>query len=398
MLRCIMGKLSYGLVMTYPASPIRFALAGLIAMAVAMGIGRFVYTPILPGMMEEIGLSASDAGLIASANFLGYLLGALAAAGAWAGGQERRIMLAGLAASAALAALMGLTTDLTALVIIRFLAGVASAFAMIFASTIVFSHLAVAGRADLQAVHFSGVGWGIAISSLTIGALVLVRAAWPAGWLWSGALSLIGFVAVLLLVDRGPVSEGGGRREPPLPRSIPLIKMILAYGIFGFGYIVTATFLIAIVREGEGGRLLESGVWLATGLAVIPSIYLWNLFAKRLSLSVAYAVACCVEALGVWLSVGLGGMAGPLLGGVLLGATFIAVTALGLQAGRVLAPEAPRRVFALMTASFGVGQILGPIVAGIAADWTGSFLVPSLIAAAALLLSAGIAWSARPAG
>jgi MFS family permease len=395
MLRCIIEKLSYGPVMSTPASPLRLAFAGLIAMAVAMGIGRFAYTPILPGMMEEIGLSASDAGLIASANFLGYLLGAFAAAGVWASGHERRIMLAGLAFNAVLAALMGLTADVTAFIVIRFLAGVASAFAMIFVSTIVFSHLAAADRTDLQAVHFSGVGWGIAISSLTIGALVLTGAAWPTGWVWSGILSLIGFVAVLSLIDYGPATAGGtDLREPPLPRNGALAKMILAYGIFGFGYVVTATFLIAIIREGEGGRLLESGVWLATGLAGIPSIHLWNLFAKRWSLSAAYAAACCVEALGVWISVGLGGVAGPLIGGVLLGATFIAITALGLQAGRLLAPQAPRRAFALMTASFGIGQILGPIVAGIAADRTGSFFVPSLGAAAALLLSAIIAWSA----
>lgn len=380
--------------MAHPSSPFRFALAGSIAMAVAMGIGRFVYTPILPGMMHEIGLSASDAGVIASANFLGYLLGALAAAGAWAGGYERRIMLAGLAASAVVAALMGLTIDPTAFAVIRFLAGVASAFAMIFASTIVFSHLAVAGRADLQAVHFSGVAWGIAISALTVGALVHFGAAWPAGWLWSGVLSLIGFIAVLSLMDRGPATSGSGLREAPLPRDGALAKMILAYGMFGFGYIITATFLVAIVRQGEGGRLLESSVWLATGLAGIPSVYLWNMFVKRWSLTAGYATACCVEAVGVLTSVGLGGVAGPLLGGVLLGGTFIAITALGLQAGRLLAPQAPRRTFALMTASFGTGQILGPIVAGIVADRTGSFFLPSLGAAAVLLLSAGIAWSA----
>ncbi|BCH34225.1 MFS transporter [Mesorhizobium sp. L-8-10] len=383
--------------MTQPASPLRFALAGMIAMAVAMGIGRFVYTPILPGMMDEIGLSASDAGLIASANYLGYLLGAFAAAGAWAHGRERMLMLVALAANAALATAMAVTTSLLLFLTIRLAAGLASAFMMVFLASIVFSHLAAAGRNDLQAMHFSGVGVGIAVSALMTGALVLVGAPWTADWLWAGILSAAGFVAVLLLIDRGPISQGTASREPPLPASRALRKIIVAYGLFGLGYVVTATFLVAIIRAGEGGRLFESTVWLATGLAGIPSVYLWQSLAKRWGLTSTFAVACVVEALGVWASVGTGGVVGPLAGGVLLGGTFIAITALGLQAGRLLAPEAPRRVFALMTGAFGIGQIIGPILAGIAADWTGSFFAPSLGAAAALLLSGVIGWSSGPA-
>jgi predicted MFS family arabinose efflux permease len=368
----------------------------MVAMAVAMGFGRFVYTPILPGMMDELGLSSADAGLIASANYLGYLIGALVAAGGWAHDGERALMLGALAASALLSALMGFSESLIVFLLIRFLAGLASAFVMVFLTSIVFSHLAAGRRGDLQAMHFGGVGVGIAVSSAMMAVLLGIGAHWPAGWLWSGAISAAGFVVVALLIDRGPLSVGPARREPRLPKSTALARIILAYGMFGFGYIVTATFLVAIVRQGDAGRQFEALVWLATGLAGIPSVWLWNRLAARAGLTAAFALGCLVEAVGVTASVALGGFAGPLLGGFLLGGTFIAITALGLQIGRLLAPEAPRRVLALMTASFGLGQILGPIAAGWVAEWTGNFVAASIGAAVALLFAGAIAWSAGP--
>lgn len=377
-------------------SPLRLALAGLIALAAAMGIGRFVYTPILPGMAAELGLTPSDTGLIASANFLGYLIGAVAAAGGWAQGRERTIMLAGLAASTLLAFAMALTDSFAAFLVIRLAAGIASAFVMVFMAAIVFSHLADAGRSDLQALHFAGVGVGIALSALMMALLIGFGAAWPGGWIGAGLISLACLIAVYVMVDRGPASDEPDRREPELPTDPAINRLINGYGLFGLGYVVTATFLVAIVRQGEADRLFEAAVWLVAGLAGIPSVWLWNRVAGRIGLNAAYALACVVEAMGVTASVTLGGHVGPLIAGALLGGTFIAITALGLQAGRLLVPEAPRRIFALMTAAFGVGQIVGPVAAGIAAEYSGGFLLPSLGAAAALMFSALLVLSASP--
>lgn len=376
-------------------SPVTYAIAGMVAMAVAMGIGRFVYTPLLPGMMDGLGMSASDAGLIASANYAGYLVGAILAAGNWGQGREHAVAMTGLGATAMLCAAMAFSDSLAAFVAIRFFAGLASAFVMIFLTTIVFGRLAAAGRNELQAWHFGGVGCGIAISSLMTGALLLAGAQWQAGWLWSTAISAAGFAVVLLLVDRGPPPAGKPVAEPPMPKSAAMTRVIVAYGLFGFGYIITATFLVAIVRQGEAGRMFESVVWLATGLAALPSVWLWGMAARRFGLSAIFAVGCVVEAFGVAASVSLGTYAGPLIGGVLLGGTFIAITAMGLQLVRQMAQGAPRRVLAIMTASFGVGQILGPVVAGIVADRTGSFTVPSMMAAAVLLIAALVARGVR---
>ncbi len=368
----------------------------MVAMAVAMGIGRFVFTPLLPGMMDGLGLSVNEAGLVASANYAGYLIGAIAAAGGWAAGRERGIALAGLAATAFLAAAMGLTETVWLFLAIRFFAGVASAFVMVFLSTILFSRFLAAGRGDLQAWHFGGVGLGIALSAMLVGILLAVGAEWQAGWLWSGAVSLCGLLVVAWVVDAGPAGVPRPPPEPPMPGSPALTRIILAYGLFGFGYIVTATFLVAIVRAGDAGRMFEAAVWLATGLAGLPSVWLWAWVVRRLGLAATFAVGCVVEAVGVVASVTAGGYVGPLVGGILLGGTFIAITAMGLQFGRSLAGEAPRRVLAWMTASFGVGQILGPIAAAAVAARTGNFVAPSLMAAATLVAAAMIGFSARP--
>jgi len=381
-----------------PAPPLRLALAGMLAMAVAMGIGRFVYTPILPGMMQQLGLSAADAGLIASSNYLGYLVGALLAAGGWAEGHERVLMLGGLASSTVLAGAMGLIDSLALFLSVRFLAGLASAFVMVFLASIVFSHLATARRSDLQALHFGGVGLGIALSSAVMLLFNSAGADWRGGWFGAAALSALGLVVVAWLVDHGPYVVGHPRREPKLPDSKALRKVILAYGLFGLGYVVTATFLVAIIRAGDGTRQFEALVWLATGLAGFPSVFLWNRVANRVGLPAAYVLACIVEAAGVTASVAAGGHWGPLIGGVLLGGTFIAVTALGLRLAQLLAPLSVRRALALMTASFGVGQIAGPLLAGFVAQWSGSFFLPSLGAAFMLLASALIVWSADAPG
>ena len=378
-----------------PQAPYRIAAAGMIAMAVAMGIGRFIYTPILPAMMEQGGLSAADAGLVASANYLGYLAGAIVAAYGWAAGRERAVMLASLLASGLLAGAMAAPGGIAAWLVIRFAAGVASAFVMIFVSTIVFSHLAARQRDDLQSVHFGGVGVGISLSSLTIGALAMVHSSWEAGWLAGAALSLAGFAAVALMVTAGPLTASGATREPPVVWTPPLLRLTLSYGLFGAGYIVTATFLIAIVRAADAAPTFEALVWLVAGLAGIPSVFIWRLAARRLGLIATYCIGSIVEAIGVSASVAMPMPFGPLLGAALLGGTFIAVTALGLQVGRMLAGPSPRGVLALMTAAFGIGQILGPLAAGYLADHTGSFFVPSIGASLVLVVSAAIAWTAR---
>lgn len=366
------------------------AIAGAVAMAVAMGLGRFFYTPVLPAMMAGLGLGPTEAGWIASSNYVGYLLGAVLAAWGWAEGIERKVALAGLVATALLLLAMGLSSDFLVLTAIRFLAGLASAFVMVFTTAIVLSHGLAAGKPWVQSSHFGGVGAGIAASALMFGLIVLGQGGWRMAWFLAAVLAFVGLAVVARYLPRSVVRAGPAKKEPPLVWTSPLAALTLAYGIFGFGYIVTATFLVAIVRDGGGSSLFEAGVWLITGLVAAPSVAYWLPLVRRMGLINVFALGCLVEALGVAASVLLPLPVGPVIGGALLGGTFIMVTAFGLQAGRQLVGESPRRALALMTAAFGVGQILGPVVAGYLADWTGTYTWASLAAAAGLLISGAI--------
>lgn len=366
------------------------ALAGAVAMSVAMGLGRFFYTPVLPAMMAGLGLGPTEAGWIASANYAGYLLGAVLAAYGWAEGIERKVALTGLVSTALLLLAMGMSSDFIVLAVIRFLAGLASAFVMVFTSAIVLSHGLASGRPWVQSTHFGGVGFGISVSAVMFGLIILADSGWRMAWIMAALLAFAGLAVVSRYLPRDVVRIGAAKKEPPLVWTRELLALTLAYGIFGFGYIVTATFLVAIVRDGGGSSLFEAGVWLVTGLAAAPSVAYWMPAVRRVGLVNVFALGCLVEALGVAASVLLPLPAGPVIGGVLLGATFIMVTAFGLQAGRQLAAQSPRRALALMTAAFGTGQILGPVVAGYLADWSGSYTWASLAAAAGLLASGAI--------
>jgi predicted MFS family arabinose efflux permease len=370
--------------------PLALAVGGLVALAAAIGVGRFVYTPILPLMVEDLEMTRASAGVLASANFAGYLAGALLAATSLVAGSRRRWLLAGLIASAVTTGAMGLVSSTAAFLLLRFAGGVASAFGLVFASALVLDALGAAARSELSAVHFAGVGIGIAVSAVLSWGLQALGGGWRSIWLVSGAISLVAVTAVIVLIP-----DRAGPAPAPVARALGvnrrLATFVTAYGLFGFGYIITATFLVAIVRDARYDRAFEPIVWLVVGLTAAPSVAFWTWVARRAGIGHAFALACVAEAIGVAASV-MHTTAAVLLGAALLGGTFMGLTALGLIGARRLSSGDPRSTLAIMTAAFGLGQIVGPAFAGLVHDATGSFVLPSLVAVAALLLGALLAF------
>ncbi len=382
----------------HPALP---ALAGLLSLAVGIGIGRFAYTPILPYMSAGLELTKSEAGLIASANYLGYLLGALGAAWRAVPGDARLWLLGALAVSGLSTGAMTFTTSLGAFLLLRFVGGAAGALVMVLASSLVMDRLAAAGRDGWAAVMYAGVGTGIAISSLAVPAAASGDGDWQSPWFFCGALCLALSIPVAALLPKPRASAPAAPDAGAGKGSNGLGRLIVAYGLVGLGYVITATFVSDMVRADPVLQPAEHLVWLCVGLTAAPSVALWGWAGRRWGNERAFAVGCLIEAVGVALSVLGGGIWLILLAAGLLGGTFVGLTAIGLIEARHRSAGDPRRNLALMTAAWGLGQMVGPTLAGVLFDTLGSYLVPSLLAAAALAVAAALAaslsWSTRAA-
>lgn len=378
--------------------PLGVAFGGFIALAAAMGIGRFVYTPILPFMVDGLGLSKSEAGLIASANFLGYMLGALAAASPALRASKRNMAIGALIVSALSTGAVGLFSSLTVFLVLRFIGGVASAFALVFSSTLVMDRLAAAKRPALIALYFAGVGTGIVTSALLVAGLAAAGYDWREFWFASGALSL---AAVALFIAFVPQAGDVPAQAQAVSGNGPdrrLLALIASYGLFGFGYVITATFISAIVRAEPPLKVLEPAIWLIVGVGAIPSVAVWAWVGRRIGNGRAYALACLVEAVAVTFSVISLAPTAVALSALLLGGTFVGITATGLVDARELSRGDPRRNIALMTAIFGIGQMIGPTFGGVLHDVSGSFRLPTLAAAAVLLAASLLVFATASAG
>ena len=363
------------------------ALAGMLALASSLGVGRFVYTPILPAMIEALGMSRGTAGLIASANFAGYLAGALAVTRPLPGG-PRPWFIGGLLVGAATTAAMAAANGVAAFMLLRFAGGASSAFVLVLGTAAVLDLLARSGRPGFRAIHYAGVGLGIAVSAVGVAGLQAVGADWRTEWLAAGLVAAA--VLPFPIATLRPAAPAPTRAAERVRIRGRLLALSICHGLFGFGYIVTATFLVAIVRGTAPA--LEPIVWAVVGLTAIPSSVIWDRLGTRLGPLRAYALAFAIEAAGVLAGGAWPSAYGALLAAVLLGGTFMGLTALGFAAAREMGPVGQARRFAVITTGFGAGQVIGPAAGGAIADWTGNFAAASGLAAAALAVGAVLAF------
>jgi predicted MFS family arabinose efflux permease len=300
-------------------------------------------------------------------------------------------LLTALAISAASTAAMAVPSDIASFIALRFVGGIASAIVIVCASTLVLERLALSGRGSLSAIHFAGVGFGILMSAIAVSAMLASGLGWRSLWVGTGAIALLGAIVAFWLIPATHNVAASSQTKAPVAGPSRLGAMVVAYGLFGFGYVITATFLVAIVRLTDEVRVMEPWIWVIFGLAAIPSVTFWTRLSQRIGIMNAFAIAGVIEAIGVAASVEWVTIPGVCLSALLLGGTFMGLTALGFMAARALSAENTHQAFGRMTASFSIGQMIGPTLAGFLSERSGSFRAASLIAATALIAAAALA-------
>lgn len=373
-----------GAARTREPSPAAVALAGLTALAVAMGIGRFALTPILPMMQQDGGLSVVDGGWLASANYLGFLLGAVSAMRLRL--RPTTVIRGGLVGIGVVTLGMGIEDRFAAWILLRALAGIANAWAQVFAFAWCLERLAAVRRPALTGVVVAGVGIGISVVGGFCLALVQARSSPAQAWTGLGVISLVATAAIWRTLGRDDDATTGGCRRPPAygPQwDADSLRLVLCFGASGFGYIIPATFLPVMARQLIPDPLVFGWSWPAFGAAAAVAPLAAAGWTRRVGNRRLWILSHLVMALGVALPVAWPAIGGLMIAAVLVGGTFMVTGMAGMQEARAVGGPGATRLMAAMTAAFATGQIVGPMsvssMVGAGADFSGPLLVASLV-------------------
>ncbi|WP_335872627.1 YbfB/YjiJ family MFS transporter [Bacillus sp. 2205SS5-2] len=384
-------------------SPFFFLMGGIFSLMIAMGIGRFAYTPILPLMQNALSFSDAVAGYLASSNYAGYFVGAILT-GILPLKKHKTIYLRiSLMIIIMTTFSMGISHSLSLMLAFRFISGVASAFIFVVASSIVLDKLAVTGKTNWVGLFYSGVGFGIFFSTLFIPKLNYFFE-WEGVWIGLAMVSVVLTIFVWLWLKDSSNSvkkkdEIVVVTQVPPPKWLPWL--ITGYGLEGLGYIVTGTFIVSIAEKTSTFSGDATFVWMVVGLGAIPSCILWSSLAKRWGFVKSLVFSMTLQAIGIVLPVFWLSQTSLIISALLFGVTFMGITTLATTLARLMNPINSSQIIGYLTAIYAVGQMIGPTIAGILTSYTQSYHsaligAASVVFIGAVLLGSGIRYDPVP--
>lgn len=370
---------------------LRIALCGFVVLVVAMGIGRFAFTPQVPLMIAAGQLTLTSAGLVAATNYLGYLVGAWDAMRAHRF-VEGRLYL-GVAGAVAITLLSAVADNAVVHGILRFIIGCMSGWSMVLIAAWTNERLAHYGKPGLSAAVFAGPGAGIALSGLL--AVYIQARALSAGAAWQiyGVLALILIVVVARYLPRKGQLHRPDTVPEPLVLTSNLRRLVWSYSLAGFGYILPATFLSQMAALRFPGSVFAQFVWPVFGAAAVAGIALSIAMRHVSTTHRRLAFVLWLQGLGVFAAWLMPGISGLITGALLVGGGFLCAVQLSLHCGRELAPNHTRYMAGLLTTGYALGQLVGPVTSAVS-TWLTHRLEPALgLAGVALFIGGALVWN-----
>ena len=341
--------------------------AGIFSLVLVMGVARFSYTPLLPLMQQQAGLGVAEAGWLAAINYLGYLSGAVLASLIGDVVLKDRLYRLGMIVAVLTTTMMGMTTNAWIWAVSRYFAGLSTAAGMLFGTGLILNWLIRHDYRSELGIHFSGVGLGIAGSAAAVMLMNRWQLDWRAQWYAFaafGCVLLMPALGWLPAPDRSAVTHSGQAMRDSPPSPVFLRIFMAAYFCAGVGYVVSATFIVAIVDHlpGFGGQ--GTLVFLFLGLGAAPASAAWDFVARRTGELNALLLAAMLQIAGILLPVLGNGLFTALCGAVLFGASVIGMVSLVLTIAGRYYPTRPAKMMGKMTLSYGIAQVIGPAVTG----------------------------------
>ncbi|HHE5698763.1 TPA: MFS transporter [Citrobacter amalonaticus] len=364
------------------------ALFGMMVLALGMGIGRFLYTPMLPVLLAEGRFTFSELSWVASVNYAGYLVGSLLFSfGLFhQPGRLRPMLLSSAVATGGLILAMALFSGPVVVMLVRFLAGVASAGMLIFGSTLVLQHTR---NPFVIASLFSGVGVGIALGNEYVIAGLHFALSSHALWIGAAAFSAVLAILLALLLPSRAHALPAVTQAKNASQSMRWWLLALLYGLAGFGYIIVATYLPLMAKDA-GSPLLTVHLWTLVGVSIVPGCFAWLWAAKRWGVLQCLTANLVIQAACVLLTLASGSPLLLVLSSVGFGATFMGTTSLVMTLARQLIVPGNLNLLGFVTLTYGIGQILGPLLTTLLGSGTQAITDATLCGALALFIAATI--------
>ncbi len=367
----------------------RVFIAGICSLLLTAGLARFAYTPLLPIMRHHAGLTYLAGGWLATFNYMGYMTGALVAASISQLKVKYHLYRVGLVVAIFSTAGMGLTDQVVIWAVLRFVAGLTTTCGMLVASGLIMNWLIRHRYPPVLGLHFAGLGLGIVVSGIAVGCMA-DRIAWDWQWIALGGLGIIFFIPACLWMPAPAyvqVDTSLAVQQPPSKKWMGLL--IASYFCAGFGYVISATFIVAILDQLPAFAGHGSWVWVVVGLAATPSTFLWDRISSRAGQIPSLLLAYGLQVVAVVLPVLTGSVSLNVLSAILYGSTFVGIVSLTLSLIGRHFPNNPARAMARLTLSYGVAQMLAPAMAGYIANATGSYHGALIITALVLIAGMG---------